>query len=322
MKNKNIRIWIVIFLPLYLLRCSVSQVETLEDHSQGKLKVVATSTIITDLVAQIGGEEISLTGIIQPGADPHVYEPVPGDGRVLEMADLILYNGYNLEPGIIKLMNSTGVKARKMAVGEVVKALKLKTHRGEIVPDPHVWGSVKNTMTMVNAIRDTLVELSDKDRQKFTQNAAQLNKELEKLDDWIKQQIQTIPPRNRKIVTSHDAFQYYANAYGMEIVGTLIGISTEEKPSAKTVKELVDTIIRADIPTIFTETTINPDLMKTVAQEAGVELSTNQLYSDSLGARGSGADTYIKMMKANTKTIVAGLTRVSQATYYDWELTR
>ncbi|EFA73556.1 metal ABC transporter substrate-binding protein [Cylindrospermopsis raciborskii CENA303] len=320
MKNKNIRIWTVIFLPLYLLGCSVSPVETLQDASQGKLKVVVTSTILMDLVAQIGGEEISLTGILQPGVDPHVYEPVPGDGRVLEMADLIVYNGYNLEPGIIKLMNSTGVKARKLAVGEVVKSLKLKTHRGETVPDPHVWGSVKNTMTMVNAIRDTLVELSDKDRQKFTQNAAQLDKELEKLDDWIKQQIQTIPPQNRKIVTSHDAFQYYANAYGMEVVGTLIGISTEEKPSAKTVKELVDIIVRADIPTVFTETTINPELMKTVAQEAGVELSTNQLYSDSLGVRGSGADSYIKMMKANTKTIVTGLTRVSQATYYDFEV--
>lgn len=311
MKNKNIRIWIVIFLPLYLLGCSVYQVETSKNGSRGKLskiKVVATSTIITDLVAQIGGEEISLTGILQPGTDPHVYEPVPGDGKVLETADLIVYNGYNLEPGIIKLMNSTGVRARKLAVGEVVKPLKLKTHRGEVVPDPHVWGSAKNTITMVNAIRDTLVELSDKDREKFTRNAAQLTKELEKLDNWIKQEIETIPPPNRKIVTSHDAFQYYADAYGMEVVGTLIGISTEEKPSAKTVKELVDAIIRADIPTIFTETTINPDLMKTVAQEAGVKMATNQLYSDSLGARGSDADTYIKMMTVNTKTIVIGLT--------------
>ena len=311
MKNKNIRIWIVIFLPLYLLGCSVSQVETSKNGSRGKLskiRVVATSTIVTDLVAQIGGEEISLTGILQPGTDPHVYEPVPGDGKVLETADLIVYNGYNLEPGIIKLMNSTGVMARKLAVGEVVKPLKLKTHRGEIVPDPHVWGSAKNTITMVNAIRDTLVELSDKDREKFTRNAAQLTKELEKLDNWIKQEIETIPPPNRKIVTSHDAFQYYADAYGMEVIGTLIGISTEEKPSAKTVKELVDAIIRADIPTIFTETTINPDLMKTVAQEAGVKMATNQLYSDSLGARGSDADTYIKMMTVNTKTIVIGLT--------------
>ena len=311
MKNKNIRIWIVIFLPLYLLGCSVSQVEPWNNRSRdqlGKIKVVATSTIITDLVAQIGGEEISLTGILQPGTDPHVYEPVPGDGKVLETADVIVYNGYNLEPGIIKLMNSTGVRARKLAVGEIVKPLKLKTHRGEIVPDPHVWGSAKNTIAMVNAIRDTLVELSDKDREKFTQNAAQLTKELEKLDNWIKQQIETIPPPNRKIVTSHDAFQYYADAYGMEVVGTLIGISTEEKPSAKTVKELVDAVVRVDIPTIFTETTINPDLMKTVAQEAGVKLATNQLYSDSLGARGSGADTYIKMMMVNTKTIVIGLT--------------
>jgi manganese/iron transport system substrate-binding protein len=192
-------------------------------------------------------------------------------------------------------------------VGEVVKPLKLEKSKGQIVPDPHVWGSAENAISMVNAIRDSLIDLSPEDKEKFTQNAAELTKELQQLNSWIKQQIQTIPPEKRKLITIHDAFQYYANTYGMEIVGTLIGISTEEKPSAKTVKELVDAIKKIGIPAIFAETTINPTLIKTVAEDAGVKLSQNPLYSDSIGAKGSDGDTYIKMMAANTRTIVEAL---------------
>ncbi|MEA5575836.1 metal ABC transporter substrate-binding protein [Anabaena sp. UHCC 0451] len=303
-KTKISQLCLGIFVPLALLGCSPSESQS---PGGGKPQVVATSTIIADLAEEVGGEEINLTGILQPGADPHVYEPVPADSRVLEKADLILYNGYNLEPGIIKLMNAAGGKARKLAVGEVVISLKLEKSKGEIVPDPHVWGSAENAISMVNAIRDSLIDLSPADKEKFTENAAKLTKELEQLNIWIKQQIQTIPPEKRKLITTHDAFQYYANTYGMEIVGTLIGISTEEQPSAQTVKQLVDTIKKIGVPAIFAETTINPALIQTVAQEAGVKLSPNPLYSDSIGAKGSDGDTYIKMMTANTRSIVEAL---------------
>ncbi|TAF09868.1 MAG: metal ABC transporter substrate-binding protein [Nostocales cyanobacterium] len=305
MKKKQISpLCLGILLPLALFGCTSSESQPLGD---GKPQVVATSTIIADLAEEVGGEEINLTGILQPGADPHVYEAVPADSRVLETADLILYNGYNLEPGIIKLMNASGGKSKKLAVGEVVKPLKLEKSKGQIVPDPHVWGSAENAISMVNAIRDSLIELSPEDKEKFIQNTAELTKELQQLNSWIKQQIQTIPPDKRKLITTHDAFQYYANTYGMEIVGTLIGISTEEKPSAKTVKQLVDAIKKLGIPAIFAETTINPALIKTVAEDAGIKLSQNPLYSDSIGAKGSDADTYIKMMEANTRTIVEAL---------------
>lgn len=293
-----------IFLPLFLFGCTPSESQPPGD---GKPQVVATSTIIADLAEEVGGEEINLTGILQPGADPHVYEPVPADSRVLETADLILYNGYNLEPGIIKLMNAAGGKAKKLAVGEVVEPLKLEKSKGEIVPDPHVWGSAENAISMVNAIRDSLIELSPEDKEKFTQNAEELTNELQQLNNWIQQQIQTIPPEKRKLITTHDAFQYYANTYGLEIAGTLIGISTEEQPSAQTVKQLVDEIKKIGVPAIFAETTINPALIKTVAQEAGVKLAPNELYSDSIGEKGSDGETYIKMMVANTRTIVEAL---------------
>ncbi|MBC6423384.1 MAG: zinc ABC transporter substrate-binding protein [Hormoscilla sp. SP5CHS1] len=268
--------------------------------------VVATSTILDDLAAQLAGEEIQLTGILKPGADPHIYEPVPQNSKALEEADLILYNGYNLEPGLIKMINAVGGKARKVAVGEVVQPLQLEQY-GETVPDPHVWGNVKNVMLIVNAMRDTLIELSPEDREEFTQNAAQLTGELEKLDTWITQQIQTIPVSKRKLITTHDAFQYYANAYGLEVSGTLIGISTEEQPSAKTLQQLVQAVKDTGVPAIFAETTINPQLIKTVAAEAGVKLSPQELYSDSIGAPGSEGDSYVNMMVANTRAIVEAL---------------
>ena len=272
-----------------------------------KPQVVVTSTIITNLAAEIGGEEVQITGILKPGADPHIYEPVPADSRVLEEANLILYNGYNLEPGIIKLMNATGGNVKKIPVGEVVKYLKLDKGKGKIVPDPHVWGSAANVISMVKAIRDSLIELSPEDKNKFVENAKRLTDELQQLHIWINQEIQTIPLDKRKLITTHDAFQYYGNAYKIAISGTLIGISTEEQPSAQTVKKLVESIKKIGVPAIFAETTINPALIKTVAEEAGVKLAPTPLFSDSIGAKGSNGDTYIKMMVANTRAIVEAL---------------
>lgn len=295
------------FIAFGLLSCNPQSANRSQTETNGKPNVVATSTILADLTAEVGGEEIQLKGILQPGADPHVYEPVPADSVALEKAKLIVYNGYNLEPGLIKLMNASGIQARKLAAGEVVKPLELDKGQGEVVPDPHVWGNVKNTIAMVNAIRDALIAISPEDKAKFTENAQKLTQELQQLDAWISQQINTIPPDKRKLVTSHDAFQYYGRGYGLEIFGTLIGISTEEQPSAQTVKQLVDALRKSGVPAIFAETTINPALIKTVAQEAGVKLAPKQLYSDSIGAPSSDGDTYIKMMVANTKAIVEAL---------------
>ncbi|ALF54199.1 manganese ABC transporter substrate-binding protein [Nostoc piscinale CENA21] len=300
------RLCLGMLLPLALFSCSQNNSNSTTAKGSDKPRVVATSTIIADLTQEVGGDEIQLKGILKPGADPHVYEPVPADSRFLEEANLILYNGYNLEPGLIKLMNAAG-KGKKVAVGEVVKPLELDKGKGEIVPDPHVWGSAENAAAMVNVIRDALIELSPADKAKFTENAAELTDELKQLHTWINQQIQTIPPYKRKLITTHDAFQYYGRAYSIAIAGTLIGISTEEQPSAQTVQRLVESVKKTGVPAIFAETTINPTLIKTVAQEAGVKLAPHQLYSDSIGAKGSDGETYIKMMEANTRAIVEAL---------------
>ena len=293
-------------LGLWLSGCNQIDANRANPGTGGKPNVVATSTIIADLTEEVGGDEIQIQGILKPGTDPHVYEPVPADSLALERAKLILYNGYNLEPGLIKLMNAAGLKSRKVAVGEVAKPLQLDK-KGEKVPDPHVWGDVENVILMVGAIRDALIELSPEDKEKFTQNAAQLTSELKQVDSWIAQEIKTIPADKRKLVTTHDAFQYYARAYGIPVAGTLIGISTEEQPSAQTVQRLVESVKATGVPAIFAETTINPALIKTVAQEAGVKLASSPLYSDSIGAPGSDGDSYPNMMVANTRSIVEAL---------------
>lgn len=304
--KEKLRVAIALLAGLWISGCGVQSPETIAQQSNSKPKVVSTSTIIADLTEKIGGDEIEHEGIMEPGADPHVYEPVPMDSVAFEEAALILYNGYNLEPGLIKLMNAAGVNAKKLAVGEKVEPLPFEKE-GEIVPDPHVWGSAVNGVAMANAIRDALIELSPEDREEFRENAARLTEELQRVDEWIGRQIATIPPERRRLVTTHDAFEYYARAYGLTVTGSLIGISTEEQPSAKTVKNLADEVKATGVPAIFAETTINPQLIKTVAEEAGVELAPRELYSDSIGAPGSEGDSYIKMLVSNTRTIVEAL---------------
>jgi manganese/iron transport system substrate-binding protein len=268
--------------------------------------VVTTSTMITDWVDRVGGEAIDLSGILEPGADPHVYEPVPQDSIALEEADIIFYNGYNLEPNLIRLMAAAGGDARQVAVGEIVAPLDFD-YEGQSVPDPHVWGDVENVVQMVTLIRDELSQLDPENATQYAANATTFMNELGQLDRWITAQVATIPVEQRQLITTHDAFQYYTDAYGLAVAGTLIGISTEEQPSAQTVQQLADTIRDLGVATIFAETTINPRLINTVAQEAGVTLAPTELYSDSLGAPGSAGDTYINMMVSNTRAIVENL---------------
>ena len=294
-----------ILLGLWISGCAAPS-SNISPESENKLLVVSTSTIIADMTEKIGGDEIEHQGIIKPGADPHIYEPVPTDSVAFEKADLIIYNGYNLEPALIKLINSTGVKAQKLAVGEKVTPLQ-NQDREDLVPDPHVWGDAENGIVMVTGIRDALIELSPEDKEIFTENANRLVEELRQVDIWIRKQIGTIPEGQRRLVTTHDAFEYYAKAYGLEMTGTLIGMSTEEQPSAQTLKNLVEEIKKTGVPAIFAETTINPKLITTVAEEAGVKLAPRELYSDSIGAPGSEGDSYTKMLVSNTQTIVEAL---------------
>ncbi|MFP4132906.1 MAG: metal ABC transporter solute-binding protein, Zn/Mn family [Halothece sp.] len=298
---------ITILLSLGLIGCEPPETNSPAGDTP---KVVTTTTLITDWTDNIGGDNIELIGLLEAGDDPHVYEPVPQDRQNIEEADLILYNGYDLEPELIKIIAGASDNTRQFAVGEVISPLDesaMEEGESDFAPDPHVWGDVENVIVMVEAIAEELATLSPENEAVYQENLEEYTTELRELHDWIEEQIETIPPENRKLVTTHDAFQYYAEAYGLEVMGTLIGISTEEQPSAQTVSRLTETVRETNVPTIFTEALINPRLIETVAEEVEVELAEEELYGDALGKTGSKGDTYIKMMEANTRTLVTNL---------------
>ncbi|MCY7323355.1 MAG: zinc ABC transporter substrate-binding protein [Phormidesmis sp. CAN_BIN36] len=272
------------------------------------IKVVATSTVLCDLTKQIAASTVDLTCLIKPASDPHVYQPAPEDRKAIEDANLVMYSGYDFEPSLIKLIKSTSNSAPKVAIAEVaVPTPQQFDEDGKTVPDPHVWHNAQNGVQMVAAIQSSLAKVAPANAALYAKNAQAVTAELTQIDGWIKSQIATIPEASRKLVTTHDALGYYSKAYEIPVEGALEGVSTEEKPTANRVKELVKTIKADKVPTIFPELTINPKLIDAVAKEANVKVSDRELYADGLGEAGSEGDTYQKMLVANTKTIVEGL---------------
>lgn len=273
-----------------------------------KPKVVATSSVLCDITQEIAQDTVDLTCLIPAGIDPHVYEPKPDDRKAIEQAKLILYAGYNFEPSLIKLIQATKNQAPKVAVDEVaVPNPQQFEEDGKTETDPHVWQNAQNGVRIVETVRNNLEKISPSKAAQYTSNAEKMTSELTQLDSWIKSQINTIPANQRKLVTTHDAMGYYSKAYGIPVEGALQGISTEEKPTARRVKELVEVIKNANVPTIFAETTVNPKLIEAVAKEGKVKVSDRELFADGLGEKGTPGDTYQKMLIANTQTIVEGL---------------
>lgn len=271
-------------------------------------QVVATTSVLCDLTRQVAQDTINLTCLIPPDTDPHLYRPKSEDRKAIEQANLILYNGYNLEPGLIKIIKSTKKSVSKIAVSQVaVPNPRQFLRNGQKVTDSHVWHNTKNAIKMVEVISSNLAKLEPSNKAIYSGNAKQLGSELTQIDGWIKSRIATIPINQRKLVTTHDALGYYTKAYNIPLAGALSGFSTEEQPTNLRVKNLVKQVKQAKVPTIFPDTITNSNLMESVANEAAVKLSERQLYTDGLGQLGSEADTYQKMMIANTRTIVEGL---------------
>lgn len=291
-------------------------------------KVVVTHSVLCDITKEVAQATIDLQCLIAAGADPHEYQAKPEDKRVFEQAKLILYGGYNFEPGLIKMIQSTQTPAPKIAVSEVAVPKPLKedddhdhdhskdqtTKPGEKAKDhdhgefdPHVWHNAQNGAQMVQVVRDQLKTLSPENAKLYTTNAEKLTKNLQDIDTWIKAQVQTIPAAQKQLITTHESMSYFADAYGIKLEGALQGITTEEQPTASRVAALVQEIKSTKVPTIFPEASINPGLMKVVAKEANVQVAEIPIFGDGIGEKGSPGDTYVKMLTSNTCTIVNGL---------------
>ncbi len=286
--------------------------------------VVATNTVACDLVKQIAGDTVNLKCLIEAGSDPHGYQPKPEDRKNLDSAKLVIYGGYNFEPALVKLITASSNPAPKVAVNEVAVPTPLiaedehdHSHEKESKKagqkaavkeaDPHVWNNAQNGIKIAQAINKSLSNLRPEQAEAYGKKTAKLVNELEQIDAWIKVQIATIPAGSRKLVTTHDALGYYANAYGIPVEGALTGLSTEEQPTPARIKQLVELIKASQVPTIFVELSSNPKLMQTVSKEANVKISEREIYADGLGAKGSEGETYVGMLIANTRTIVEGL---------------
>lgn len=269
----------------------------------GQPKAVATINILADFVARVAGERVEVTSLIPVGGDPHTYEPVPRDVQRVAESQIVFYNGLGLEKWLEELLENAG--GRRVSV-ELTRGLRPAIqregrYRGD--PDPHLWMDPVFAKKYVENARDALAAFDPPGRATYERNANRYLGELDALDAWIKEQVARIPPHRRKLVTTHDAFRYFGQRYGFQVVGTIWGISTEDEPSAQEIARLVDRIRAHGVPAVFVETTINPKLMERVAREAGVRIG-EKLYGDSLGPAGSDADTYVKMMRHNVRAIV------------------
>jgi manganese/iron transport system substrate-binding protein len=284
--------------------------------------VVATTSVICDLTKQVAAETVDLKCLVDAGQDPHTYQPKPDDRKAIEQANLVLYGGYDFEPSIIKLVQATTNESPKVAVHEVAVPKPIigeehdhghdrhegeEKHSEEKAPDPHVWHNPQNGVQMVEAIRSNLEKVSPNNAQLYATNAEKVTGEIKEIDSWIKKNVATIPENQRKLVTTHDALSYYTQAYNIKYEGAIEGLSTEAQPTAARIGELSKEIKQENVPTIFAESTHSAKLIERVAQEANVKVSQEKLYADGLGEPGTDADTYQKMLIANTKAIVDGL---------------
>jgi ABC-type Zn uptake system ZnuABC Zn-binding protein ZnuA len=282
--------------------------------------VVASFSILGDLVKNVGGEVVEVTTLIGPGVDAHTYDPAPADLVVLTKADVIFENGLGFEPWLDRFFASAQPSGARVVVTEGITSREAGAdeHEGEAQVedgggehgqfDPHVWHDVANVVVMVGNIRDALVAADPARAELYGANAAAYIAELEALDASIREQVGTLPQERRKLVTSHDTFGYFAGAYGFEVLGTALGsLSTEAgDPSARDIATLITEIEEAGVPAIFAENVANPDLMESIAAEAGVSLAP-PLYTDALGPPGSPGETYMGMMQSNVTTIVDAL---------------
>ena len=271
------------------------------------LKIVATTTLIQDFVRNVGGDKVMVLGVLGPGDDAHDYEPTAADARNIAQTDLILANGVGLESWLDPLTKNkkTSTPVVKLAEGANLKIAEGNEEEPE--GDPHVWQDPTNVKAMVDVITFALTKARSSDSATFEKNATAYKQQLDQLDQDIKKQWENVPVSQRKLVTNHDAFGYYARRYGITIVGSVIpSISTDAEPSAVGTQKLIQAIKDQKVKAIFTEENLNPKLESQIAQQANVKVYSN-LYGDSLGKKGSDGDTYLKAMQANTKNMIAGV---------------
>jgi zinc/manganese transport system substrate-binding protein len=266
------------------------------------LTVASLSTITTDLAKNIGGTHVKIEAIIKPGIDPHEFEPTPSDVKKVAKADLVLFTGKGMEGFLTKLEEAAGVTGKFVNVGEAVPTLMM-TDEGRKVEDPHWWHSVENMKRATRLVTDRFEQADPANRGYYEGREKEYLASLNELQRWSRVKVAELPSSRRKLVTSHDALQYFARDYGF-IILPVKGISTAEEPSSQHVKEIIGVIRSQGVKAVFFESIENSRAVNQIAAETGAR-SGGVLYSDGLGD--TEASTYDSMMRHNVSTIVDGL---------------
>ncbi len=285
------------------------------------LQVVASTSIIGDVVAQVGGDAITLTTLMAAGQDPHSYQPGAQELTAVAQANVIFVNGWNLEESLVHDLETIGEDVPVVAISANIEPLILgeDNHDAELEAeeehdhggaDPHVWFDIQNVVQWTENLSQVLAALDPANASTYQENAAAYTAKLAALESDVKAQLATLPPENRVLVTNHDSFGYFASAYDFEILGTVVpGNSTIAEPSATDLTALIGLMAEHGLCTIFTETTVSDNLSQTVAAELNNcdEVQVVPLYTGAVGPAGSGAESYIDMFGTNVEAIVTGL---------------
>jgi len=279
-----------------------------EEVAKKKPILVASTTQVADLTRQVVGDRCEVHCILAPGADPHLYEPKPSDAALVKRADLCLQNGLHLEGK--NWMGTLAKDAGKPVVtcAEGVKPIELEAD-GQKVHDPHAWFSPRNAAIFVNNIVKAVVQIDAPGKDEYEARAELYLQQLKVLDAWIKRQFNVLPKEQRILVTSHDAFNYFCAEYGFRNetpVGWSTGSEVGGGQTPERRRKVIESISGFGVKAIFVETSVNPKAIREIAREAGVVVG-GELYSDSMGEKGSAGETYIGMMRENTLIIVKAL---------------
>lgn len=297
-------------LALVLSACAANGEEGAADG--GKLKVTTTIGMITDVVKEVGGEHVEVTGLMGEGTDPHLFKATQGDIRRLEDADLIFYNGLHLEAQLGEVLEKMSEDRPVIAVSKDVDRSML--HAGDPALDeeydPHIWFDVSLWMQAVETVTAALAEQDPDHAEAYRSNADAYLAEMEELHQYARDQIALIPEQQRVLITAHDAFGYFGSAYGIRVMG-LQGMSTASEAGVKDVTQLRDFIIENNIKAIFVESSVSEENIKAViegAKSKGHEVKIGgTLYSDAMGPADTPEGTYLGMVRHNVDTIVTAL---------------
>lgn len=297
---KKLLLLLLVLLPI---GCRVNELPT-----AGKLKVVATTTIVGDVVKQVAGDAVELKVLMPASADPHAYQPTPQDLAAVAKADVVFINGLGFEQFLEEMLENAGTKNPIISVSEGIKPIQLteEAEHGHGAEDPHVWWDPNNVHQWSKNILKTLVELDSPNADLYQANAQQYQTQLAELDRWITEQVNQIPVEQRILVTDHDSLGYLAHRYQFEVVGAIIpAYSTAAAPSAQELSALQTQIAEYQAVTIFVGNTVNPQMATQLAQDLGVQLVP--IYTDSLSEADGPASNYLDLVRYTVGAVVTAL---------------